>query len=93
MKSLVSLLCLMICISCVHHKWTDITNLVVVEDILQEYFPKLHKRYQIGEIVVTKISALEEDGSMRYQVTYKDKTDESDEEFLLWQTVYAPTLQ
>ena len=80
--------------SCATQKWTDVSNSIDTESLLQQKFPALYDRYKSGKLVVHKIEQrTEENGVVRYRVTYNDKHDDSDlDDFLLWQTVFMPLL-
>ena len=78
--------------SCATQRWTDISNSIDTESLLQQKFPVLYDRYKSGKLIVHKIEQrTEENGVVRYRVTHNDKHDDSDD-LLLWQTVFMPLL-
>ena len=82
----------LVLVSCVTKKWTNVSGSVNLETIMQEKFPKLYPSYKSGEIVVTKIEdRIDENGKTQYRITYTDNSDD-DLDALIWQTIYIPTL-
>ena len=78
-------------VSCASHKWTDVSDYVNVETILQEKFYSLYSRYKEGEIMISKVEqSIDDNGVVKYRVSYSEKDDGTDE--LLWQTIYMPLL-
>lgn len=75
-------------VSCASQKWTDVSNSVDMDSVMQK-FPALYDQYKSGELIVSKVEqGKDKDGKVRYRVTHKDKTTDDLDEWLLWQTVY-----
>ena len=81
-------------VSCATKKWTNISESVNLETLMQEKFPKLYPSYKSGEIVVTKIEdRIDENGKTQYRITYTDKSeDDEDWDAFMWQTIFMPVL-
>lgn len=83
MKKIITFAVLALCftvISCAtQKKWVDISDQVDTEQMMREQFPKLYNDYKNGNIIVDKIKqTTDEDGKIRYQVTYKEKSNSSE---------------
>lgn len=84
----------LVLVSCVTKKWTNVSGSVNLETIMQERFQKLYPSYKSGEIIVSKIEErIDENGKTQYRITYTDKSDD-DEDWaaFMWQTIYMPIL-
>ena len=81
-------------VSCATKKWTNVSESVNLETLMQEKFPKLYPSYKSGEIVVTKIEdRIDENGKTQYRITYTDKSeDDEDWDAFMWQTIFMPVL-
>ena len=93
-KFCVAIASIVIFISCATQKWTNVSNSINVDSLLQQKFPVLYDQYKSDKIIIDKVEQhTEEDGVVRYRVTYKDKySDSDDDDLLLWQTVFMPLL-
>ena len=93
-KFCVAIVSIVIFISCATQKWTNVSNSINVDSLLQQKFPVLYDQYKSNKIIIDKVEQrTEEDGVVRYRVTYKDKySDSDDDDLLLWQTVFMPLL-
>jgi hypothetical protein len=83
MKRIITLAIFTLCfalISCAtQKKWVDISDKVDTEQMMREHFPKLYDDYKNGYITVHKIKqTTDKDGNIRYQVTYKEKSNSSE---------------
>ena len=81
-------------VSCATKKWTNVSESVNLETLMQEKFPKLYPSYKSGEIVVTKIEdRIDENGKTQYRITYTDKSNgDEDWDAFMWQTIFMPML-
>ncbi len=88
---IISILFMILLGACASHKWTNVSDNVNIETILQEKFQSLYPRYKSGEIIISKIEqCVDSNGEIKYKVSYSEKDDDTDE--LLWQTIYMPLL-
>lgn len=80
-------------VSCATKKWTNVSESINLETIMQERFQKLYPSYKSGEIVVSKIEQrIDKNGKTQYRITYTDKSDDEDLDAFMWQTIFMPTL-
>ena len=78
--------------ACSSQKWLAVDANINTEQLLQEKFPKLYSQANAGEISIDKVEQqLDENGKMKYRVTYSYK-DNDDDFDLLWQTIFMPML-
>lgn len=94
MKLCVAILALLMVASCATKRWANITSSVNVDSLMQQKFPTFYPGYKNGTLIVSKIEQkTEEDGKIRYRITYKEKSDDNDDDFLLWQCVFMPIIK
>ena len=83
MKKIITFAVLALCftlMSCAtQKKWVDISDQVDTEEMMRVHFPKLYYPYKNGNIIVQKIKqTTDKDGKIKYQVTYKEISEDSD---------------
>ena len=89
MKLCVAILALLMVASCATKRWADITSSVDVDTLIQQKFPTFYQGYKNGTLIVFKIEQKTEvEGRIRYRITYKEVSNDDDDDLLLWQCVY-----
>lgn len=93
MKKITTTLALILLLTgCSYSKWMTIDAGVDKDAIIQQHFPELYKQAQKGEVELYELkSRQQKDGTIKYQLSYKEIHDD-DDELLLWQTIYMPML-
>ena len=88
MKLCAAIMVLLMVASCATKRWADITSSVDVDTLMQQKFPTFYPGYKNGTLIVSKIEQkTEEEGKIRYRITYKEVSNDNDDDFLLWQCV------
>ena len=93
MKLCAAIMVLLMVASCATKRWADITSSVDVDTLMQQKFPTFYPGYKNGTLIVSKIEQkTEEEGKIRYRITYKEVSIDNDDDFLLWQCVFMQNI-
>ena len=93
MKLCVAIMVLLMVASCATKRWADISSSVDVDSLMQQKFPTFYQGYKNGALIVYKIEQrTEDDGKIRYRITYKEVSNDNDDDFLLWQCVFMQNI-
>ena len=80
-------------VSCASQKWTNVSDSVNLEELMNKEFAHLYTDYKEGKIKIHKVEQGEKEGKTIHRITYKLVYDEDDAmQNLLWQTVFMPML-
>ena len=77
--------------SCATRKWTNVSNEVNVEELMQTKFAHMYEQYKSGKIKVEKVLLGEKNGEKVYRIIYKEISNSDDTSFL-WETIYMPSM-
>ena len=90
-KLLLTIATILLLAGCSLPRWTTIDAGADKEKIIQQHFPELYEKAQRGEVELHELKTRQQkDGSIKYQISYKELTEDQEwEDFLVWQIIYG----